>query len=153
MQSKRFGLNELLYGRYENVILGKHISFTPDEKKAMERKYKNYYARNEWKGSIFDLYMDFLQYQEYEEGYDLDYSKMTVEPLAMFDAEKMKGRKLSFDVYDLAALAYIYKRIKEIDPIREASHVVIDEAQDFGMMAYLCVDYCMALMTGRSFVS
>ncbi|MCQ2508560.1 MAG: AAA family ATPase [Dorea sp.] len=143
MQSKRFGLNELLYARYENVILGKHISFTPDEKKAMERKYKNYYARNEWKGSIFDLYMDFLQYQEYEEGYDLDYSKMTDEPLPMFDAEKMKGRKLSFDVYDLAALAYLYKRIKEIDPIREASHVVIDEAQDFGMMAYHCLDYCL----------
>ena len=37
----------------------------------------------------------------------------------------------SFDVYDLAALAYIYKRIKETDPVREASHVVIDEAQDF----------------------
>ena len=49
--------------------------------------------------------------------------------------------KDSFDVYDLAALAYIYKRIKETDPVREASHVVIDEAQDFGMMAYCCLHY------------
>ncbi len=49
----------------------------------------------------------------------------------------------SFDVYDLAALAYIYKRIKETDPVREASHVVIDEAQDFGMMAYCCLHYCL----------
>lgn len=44
---------------------------------------------------------------------------------------------------DLAAMAYIYKRIKETDPVREASHVVIDEAQDFGMMVYRCLHYCM----------
>lgn len=48
-----------------------------------------------------------------------------------------------FDVYDLAALAYLYKRIKETDGIREASHVVIDEAQDFGMMAYGALEYCL----------
>ena len=54
-----------------------------------------------------------------------------------------KKKHISFDVYDLAALAYIYKRIKETDPVREASHVVIDEAQDFGMMAYCCLHYCL----------
>ena len=48
-----------------------------------------------------------------------------------------------FDLYDLAALAYIYKRIKETDGIREASHVIIDEAQDFGMMAYGALYYCL----------
>ena len=47
------------------------------------------------------------------------------------------------DLYDLAALAYIYKRTKENDPIEEAHHVVIDEAQDFGMMAYMSLHYCM----------
>lgn len=48
-----------------------------------------------------------------------------------------------FDVYDLAALAYLYKRIKETDGIREASHIIIDEAQDFGMMAYGALAYCL----------
>ena len=48
-----------------------------------------------------------------------------------------------FDVYDLAALAYIYKRIKETEVISEAHHVVIDEAQDFGMMAYCVLKYCI----------
>ena len=33
--------------------------------------------------------------------------------------------------------------MKETDPVREASHVVIDEAQDFGMMAYCCLHYCL----------
>ena len=61
-------------------------------------------------------------------------------------AEKGKAVEVpenSFDVYDLAALAYLYKRIKENDPVREASHVVIDEAQDFGMMAYQVLHYCL----------
>ena len=48
-----------------------------------------------------------------------------------------------FDVYDLAALAYLYKRVKEIELVREASHVVIDEAQDFGMMVYSVLKFCM----------
>lgn len=62
--------------------------------------------------------------------------------------QKERGKKVpftenEFDLYDLAALAYLYKRIKENDGIREASHVIIDEAQDFGMMAYGVLAYCL----------
>ena len=46
-------------------------------------------------------------------------------------------------MYDLAALAYLYKRLKETEVISEAHHVVIDEAQDYGMMAYAVLKYCM----------
>ena len=53
----------------------------------------------------------------------------------------------SYDVYDLAAMAYLYKRIKEDTVIREAGHVVIDEAQDFGMMAYASLKYCLSKCT------
>ena len=124
MQSKCLMLNEILYSKYENEILGKHVSFTPEEKKELEKKYRTYYGRDDWKGSIYEVYHSFLTKQA-GNGYDIDIPEN------------------SFDVYDLAALAYIYKRIKEIDPVREATHVVIDEAQDFGMMAYCCLHYCM----------
>ena len=36
---------------------------------------------------------------------------------------------------------YWMKRIKESETIQEASHVVIDEAQDFGMMIYESLKY------------
>ena len=49
----------------------------------------------------------------------------------------------AFDVYDLAALAYLYKRVKETEVISEAHHIVIDEAQDFGMMVYAVLKYCI----------
>ena len=64
------------------------------------------------------------------------------------EEQRLKGYQLpvpenDFDVYDLAALAYLYKRVKEIELVREASHVVIDEAQDFGMMVYSVLKFCM----------
>lgn len=124
LESKILMLNKMLYARYENVITGKVISFTEKERKILDKKYSTYFGNGKWNGSVRTFYQDFLRAQQ-QEGI----------PIEIPDT--------SFDVYDLAAMAYIYKRIKETDPIREASHVVIDEAQDFGMMVYRCLHYCM----------
>ena len=124
MEGKMCMLNEILLAKFENEVSGKEVMFPAREKKALKRKYEKYFGDGKWRGSIFDLYLQFLEQQ----------------------AEKGKAVEVpenSFDVYDLAALAYLYKRIKENDPVREASHVVIDEAQDFGMMAYQVLHYCL----------
>ena len=125
MQQKILMLDEILYAKYENEVQGKYVSFSAAERKILDKKYSTYFGKDEWKGSIFELYQDFYM-QQVQSG------KITMP----FD-------DTSFDVYDLAALAYLYKRIKEVEAIREASHVVIDEAQDFGMMAYQCLHFCM----------
>ena len=124
VQAKINALNEWLLGRLENELTGKSVSYTPEEKKELNRSCKVHFGRDEWKGSLFELYEEFLA------------------------GQRKKGNKIfveqrNYDVYDLAALAYLYKRIKEIDPIREASHVIIDEAQDFGMMVYATLAYCL----------
>ncbi len=124
VQAKINALNEWLLGKLENELTGKSVSYTPEEKKELKKACKVHFGRDEWKGSLFDLYEDFLE------------------------GQRKKGSKIfveqgNYDVYDLAALAYLYKRIKEIDPIREASHVIIDEAQDFGMMVYGALEYCL----------
>lgn len=124
MQSKMLMLNEILYAKYENEVSGKSVTFPPKEKKNLDKKYASYFGDGKWRESVFSFYQEFLISQQ-------EAGKAVTIP------EK------SFDVYDLAALAYIYKRIKETDPVREASHVVIDEAQDFGMMAYKCLHYCL----------
>lgn len=124
MQNKINMLNEILMAHYETEIQGKYISYSKEEKKEGNRRYKEYFGKKEWKGSIYELYERFLE-QQIRAG-------RKVQPLLD-----------ELDVYDLAALAYLYKRIKESDGIREASHVVIDEAQDFGMMVYEVLHYCM----------
>ena len=124
MEGKMCMLNEILLAKFENEVSGKEVTFPAREKKALKRKYEKYLGMENGGDPIFDLYLQFLEQQ----------------------AEKGKAVEVpenSFDVYDLAALAYLYKRIKENDPVREASHVVIDEAQDFGMMAYQVLHYCL----------
>lgn len=124
MQSKINGLNELLLSRLENELTGKSVTYTDEEKKELLKKCKYHFGRDEWKNSIFDLYEEFLESQR---------SK----------GSSIEVKENTYDVYDLAALAYLYKCIKEIDGIREATHIIIDEAQDFGMMAYGALAYCL----------
>lgn len=124
MQSRIHMLNEVLLARLENELSGKYVSYTSAEKKQLQRMHRWHFGKDEWKGSIFEVYQQFLQAQEQ-------------------NGKRITFTENVFDVYDLAALAYLYKRIKETDGIREASHMIIDEAQDFGMMAYGALSYCL----------
>ena len=124
IQNKIAMLNKRVMAKVYNEITGKDIRYEADDKREIQKKYRWYFGGKEWKTSIFELYADFLEEQRLK-GYQL--------PVPEND----------FDVYDLAALAYLYKRVKETEPVREASHVVIDEAQDFGMMVYSVLKFCM----------
>lgn len=124
VQSKIDMLNDRLINKIRDEFLGKGISFTEKERKAILKAYRGRFCGNIWKKSIYSIYHDFLAEQS------------------------VKGPEVNiptkeFDVYDLAALAYIYKRIKETEVISEAHHIVIDEAQDFGMMAYSVLKFCI----------
>ena len=128
MQSKINMLNERLMNKVREEFLGKGVKYTESERKAILKAYRNRYGGKIWKGSVYELYEEFLR-----------------EQIA-------KGREVTipdreFDVYDLAALAYLYKRIKETEVISEAHHIVIDEAQDYGMMAYSVLHFCIQACT------
>lgn len=124
IQNKIRMLNERIAAKVNNEIAGKEVGYTPEEKKELCRKFRFHFGPKRWKKPIFEIYEDFLAQQERED-------------------KPVPYEKDRFDVYDLAALAYLYKRVKETEEIREASHVVIDEAQDFGMTAYAALKYCM----------
>lgn len=124
VQNKIDMLNERLKNKVEEEFLGKGISYTEAERKAIRKAYRGRYGGRIWKRSIYEMYQEFLTEQA-ARGYGVDV------------------REGEYDVYDLAALAYLYKRVKEKETIREAHHVVIDEAQDFGMMAYRALHFCI----------
>ena len=124
MQNKISMLNDRLIIKIKEEFQGKGVKYTEPERKAILKAYRGRYGAKVWKGSIYELYRRFLELQA------------------------LKGKAVDipgneFDVYDLAALAYLYKRIKETDVISEAHHIVIDEAQDFGMMAYSVLHFCI----------
>lgn len=124
IQSKINMLNERLIIKVKDEFLGKGIKYTEGERKAILKAFRGRYGGRIWNISIFQLYQNFLL-QQREKGYDITLPT---------DA---------FDVYDLAALALLYKLVKETEVISEAHHIVIDEAQDFGMMAYHVLYDCI----------
>lgn len=124
IQSKINMLNERLAVKIREAFLGKGVTYTEEEKKAILRAYRGYYGPNRWKRPIYEIYEDFLA-QQSRKG---------------MEVEKPGD---SFDVYDLAALALLYKWVKETEVISEAHHIVVDEAQDFGMMAYCVLHACI----------
>lgn len=144
IQSKINMLNERLINKIKDEFLGKGIKYTEGERKAILRAYRGYYGGNQWKKPIYELYEEFLEEQRVKaeaEGRDGSFRD-----LSFYGAAHSPGgsdRRTAFDVYDLAALALLYKRVKETEVISEAHHVVIDEAQDFGMMAYRVLHACI----------
>ncbi len=124
VQSKINMLNERLINKIKEEFLGKGIKYTDAERKAILKAYRGKYGGRAWKRPIYDLYREFLMRQA-AKGHEVSIPED------------------SFDVYDLAALAYLYKRVKETEVISEAHHVVIDEAQDFGIMAYAVLKFCL----------
>ena len=124
VQSKINMLNERLQNRIKEEFLGKGVKYTDAEKKAILKAYRGRFGGRRQKRSLYERYRDFLA-KQIGNGYDVEIPRDT------------------FDVYDLAALAYLYKRLEETEVISEAHHVVIDEAQDFGMMAYASLKFCM----------
>ncbi len=124
IQSKINMLNERLTIKIKDEFLGKGVKYTEAERKAILKAYRNWYGDKVWRLSTYDLYEEFLAAQS-ARGFQIP------------------SPAREFDVYDLAALAYLYKRTKETEVISEAHHMVIDEAQDFGMMVYDCLDFCV----------
>ncbi len=124
MQNKIGMLNETLLARLENELSGKYVSYPPEAKKELRHRYREYFGKKKWKGCVSEIYREFLQAQA-------------------AGGKAVPFPEYAFDVYDLAAMAYLYKRIAETDAVREASHVIIDEAQDFGMMVYGALSYCL----------
>lgn len=94
--------------RLENELSGKYYSYTQPEKQKLKHYYETYFGKREWKGSVAELYEQFLKEEQEKD----------------FTVEVPEG---GYDVYDLAAMAYLYKRIKEDTVIREAGHVVIEK--------------------------
>ena len=115
-------------GKVEDEFLGKGISYTLEEKNAIRRSMRKRFGTRQWKKSVYEMYHDFLTEQK-QQGVCVE------EP------------QEELDVYDLAALAYLYRRMRETEVISEAHHIVVDEAQDFGVMVYAVLKECVRSCT------
>lgn len=108
-----------------NDRVKKRIQFLGDEEdrermKAKQAEYKAYFALPSAWTSELPLYLEFLESCE------------------GMEESKVQAKAGRLDVYDVAALLFIWKRIFVKKQLDEFSQIIIDEAQDFGEMVY-CV--------------
>lgn len=114
-----------------NAKIATRIKFLCVEEKEKYKKdklkqYKKYFDSEQYKWTEPFLYEQFLNWK-------LEQQEKASE---LFSHTKNAIQKSQFDIYDVASLALIWKRIllkKETD---EFSQIIIDEAQDFGEMIY-----------------
>jgi DNA helicase II / ATP-dependent DNA helicase PcrA len=103
--------------------------------RAEVNKYKNYFGNRNKKINLMEVYLSFLQHlatnQLYYTEKDLRIPEGKVIELLINEVESKK-----LDIYDLGMLSFIKKRIKNTKDFEFISHIVVDEAQDFGVMLF-----------------
>lgn len=116
-------LFKLLNDRLKNRIRFMVSEDNPDYCKEKCREYAKFFKWETGQKDIVKIYTNFLA--EYERTHDISLSETT---------EQVKKGK--FDVYDVASLVLVQKRISETGVHDEYGQIMIDEAQDFGAMVY-----------------
>lgn len=110
-----------------------------EEKEVIKREcklYKDYFGNKNEKIDLYAVYKDFLEdlyvgYNKYE----------AVGVILPNDMEILQHFKDTFeereiDLYDLGLIAIIKKTLRNTIDFKYVKHIVVDEAQDFGVIAY-----------------
>ncbi|MDU6263522.1 MAG: 3'-5' exonuclease [Anaerocolumna aminovalerica] len=99
------------------------------------KKFKDYFGKKSMKINLIEIYKNFLQdlilnQQNYINlNYDIPEEQVIRLLIDNFDNKII-------DLYDLAMLAYIKKRLKLTIDFEQVSHIIVDEAQDFGVSVF-----------------
>ena len=99
------------------------------------KKFKDYFGKKNMKINLVEIYKNFLQ--------DLILNKKTYINLNFDIPGELvinllidNFDKKIIDLYDLAMLTYIKKRLKLTVDFGQVSHIIVDEAQDFGVSVF-----------------
>jgi len=135
--SKIKALNEVAPKRLKEIFRDGDEEYSPDKKKAILAEYKNLFGANKWKLPITQIYYDFvMKYLTASDTFALNYTRQ------LTDLEKH-----NYDIYDLASLAFLHRHLAETEDVDEAHHIVIDEAQDYGVMTFAILKYMIPRCT------
>lgn len=120
LKQKLAQLNERLKNRIRLLTDGSK----KDHRAKKLSQYRNYFKWEAEAKTPLAIYINFLL------AYESDLNSQDV------DSTLADIQKEAFDIYDLAAMVFIRKRMTESKASDEFGQIIIDEAQDFGPMIY-----------------
>ncbi len=133
MQEKIDLLNKQLAYRITSV--NEENMERKDKIKAEVKNFKNYFGNRSKKINLMEVYQEFLIYlYEHPGEFDEQNIKVLSREGILLLQNHIQNKKL--DLYDLAILTLVKKRLKQTKDFEYVSHIVIDEAQDFGVMIF-----------------
>lgn len=112
-------LNERIKNRIRFLVPEDRHEYCKEKMK----EYRGYYKLENAQKNILNIYQSFI----------LEYGKKHAVDISEWLERSKKGK---FDVYDVASLALIQKRISEKEVQDQFGQIIVDEAQDFGSMVY-----------------
>lgn len=120
---------------YRVTSIGEVDQLRKDQIKAETKKYKNYFGNRSAKIKLMEIYEEFSTHLLEDPVY---YEKMNlnVPDSSVLDLLKQELQQKRIDLYDLAMLLRIKKQLRMTKDFAFVSHIVIDEAQDFGVMVF-----------------
>lgn len=106
-----------------------------EEVKTEVNKYKNHFGNRSQKLNLMEIYLGFLEdLKLHSRSYAKKNINIPEEEVVQQLLLELQQKKL--DLYDLGMLTYIKKRLKRSNDFEYVRHIVIDEAQDFGVMVF-----------------
>lgn len=129
LQEKIDLLNKRLISKVKTACEREH--FDKEELQSEVKKYKDHFGNKSLKIDLISIYTNFLQ--------DLLEANNYLAPLPSKDIISLQLTMLSqfqIDLYDISALVFIKKQLKLTVDFDFVSHIIIDEAQDFGVSIF-----------------
>ncbi len=135
--SKIKALNEVAPKRLKEIFRDGDEEYSPAEKKVILAEYRNLFGANKWKLPITQVYYDFIK----------EYLSTSSTSVSDYVNQLTDLEKHNYDIYDLASLAFLHRRLAETEDVDEAHHIVVDEAQDYGVMTFAILKYMIPRCT------
>lgn len=99
------------------------------------KKYRHYFGKKNMKFSLMDEYKKYLNHMIMEKNfYSSNHISIPSNDVLYHLLKELENKQV--DIYDITALSYIKKRLIQCDDFSYVSHIVVDEAQDFGVSIF-----------------
>lgn len=103
--------------------------------RAEVNKYKNYFGNRNKKINLMEVYLGFLKNLSQHPGEYIEKGiRVPKEETILLLVKDLNNKKI--DLYDLGMLSFIKSRLKRTRDFEYVRHIVVDEAQDFGVMVF-----------------
>ncbi|WP_310604316.1 HelD family protein [Anaerosporobacter sp.] len=118
--------------RNANELLGEEKEIVRQECKL----YRNYFGKKNEKIDLYAVYEDFLDdlYSNPNKYMAAGVNLPSNIEVLQYLRDTFAGKEI--DLYDLGLIAYIKKNLRDTVDFKYVKHIVVDEAQDFGVIAY-----------------